>query len=463
MKTIQYNIPQYPEIEGKSEEIIRQFGGLNSFDPLSIPSNNFTELVNMNFDDFPTLKTRDFYRALAGLDGEIIGLGVWKGIELHFISSTGQWTKYNGTSFTTVTTGMNTSANYYFANFQGNQSDICLFVCNGASGLYRYNGTSATGVGNAPADINHITTYQNRLWGSSGNQLHASALDEPLEWQKFTGNQDDSYFKTIESDRGENISFLSGGLSKLIIGLPNSIRELYGGIPQDFSDRLITEDVGVASGLAGVTHDGVLYAAHETGIYSYSGGTLPNKSYYEIIKNFNFDLSQIKSSYSFQDYLLFSIDDCLLVFDNRDMCKSWTIWRGKEINSMAEFKNELYLASADGFVYKLSKENPFLEEISFSIITKVFNSYSIAHKQRLYKLYLTVELEGELDVSLSSSVKDNDFELVHTITSTNPASRRVIVPLGKYARENFIRIKLSGTGTFKLYEINRQYRTLPTR
>ena len=116
MKVVQYNIPQYQEIGGKNEEIIRMFKGLNSYDPLSIPSNFFTELENLDFDDYPTLTTRKGLELVLSSGSPVIGFGVWKGRELHVINDNGTWRAFNGSTWKTVKTGMNTNGVYSFTN-----------------------------------------------------------------------------------------------------------------------------------------------------------------------------------------------------------------------------------------------------------------------------------------------------------------------------------------------------------
>lgn len=463
MKVVNYNIPNYQEVSGKGEEVIREFKGLNSYDPLSIPSNFFTDLQNLDFDDYPTLSTRKGFEWIHTSTHKAIGVGVWKGIELHVIRENGVWESYNGTTWKEIKTLMDSSAPYSFTNFQGNLSDINLFICNGSSGLYKYDGTTASTYGDAPSDINFITTYQNRLWGaSSGNQIHACALDDAQHWQQFNGDQSDSFFKTIESERGESITMLNGGLSKLVIGMNNSVRELYGGLPQDFSDRIVSEEVGFISNSTNTTHNGTLYGIHDTGIYSYSGGTLPNKNEYDIVSKFDFNLKNSVCAINYNNDILFSIDNNILLLDKKTYVNSWTLFNGINAEFFGNMKNELYITSGI-YTFKWKGDNDNSSPINYSLTTKVFNNNSIANKQRLYKVYITAVITSGsvMRIHLSNSIEGNDWELVNTVVGSGSEVKRILVPVGKFALENFIRLKIEGSGYIKLYEINRQFRTLP--
>lgn len=465
MKVVNYIIPHYQEISGKSSEVIRVFKGLNSYDPLSIPSNTFTELINLDFIDYPTLTTRKGFRKIHEFGKRSLGMGVWKGIELHIILNDGEWYKYTGNSFTKVRDTMNTSSVYSFTNFQGNLPDVNLFVCNGNSGgIIKYDGTNASPHGNAPTDINYITTYQNRLWGTtSKNEICACVLDDSSNWTKFVGDQDDAFRKTIESERGESITMLSGGLSKLVIGMNNSVKELYGGLPQDFQDKTVSEYSGFINNTSNTVKGGTLYGVHETGVYTYSGGTLPNKYVYDVINKFNYDLSKAKGCISFDNGIFFAMDGYVLKYNDRSEVESWTLFNNVNIDYFSEMGNKLYAIDINGNVFVLDSDTDDGQQIPFKLVTKVFNNESIANRQRLYKVYLTVDLKQNsiLNVSLSKTINDNDWNQVATYTGSQLGVQRLLVPVGNYAWDNFLRIKLEGTGNIKLYEINREFRTLP--
>lgn len=467
MKRIEYSVPNFPQLDGQASAIVRDFKGLNTFDPLSIPDNYFTDVSNVSTEDYPAIKTRKGFTQLNNIGSEIIGMAVHKGKDLHVIAKDGTWRKYvpDTSTWSLVGSSMNTQGRYSFTNFEGNLPDINLFACNGYSGLYKYDGNTLSPHGNAPADINFITTYQNRLWGASKNTLHASKLDDSSRWQTFAGNADDSFFKTIESKRGENISMLSGGLSKLIIGMPNQTNELYGGLPQDFADRIVSEDNGFINNFSHTTNNGTLFGVHYTGIYTYSGGTLPSKAIYDVIGRYNIDLTQSRCALSHDDYVYFSIDDKVLVFDSRGEVYSWTVFEGHEVTHMTVLGNKVIFGTKEGLVLQHEGDNdPFPNNlIPYKIITKAFNNNSLANKERIYKLYLTVDMKqnSTMNVYLSADIEGESWELVHSSTATSIGTKRILIPLGKFALERWVRVKIEGVGQIKLYEINRQFRDLP--
>lgn len=464
MKLIQYPITPSQQVEGISLATIREFRGLNTFDPLSIADSFWTDVVNLDSSNFPTATVRPGYTVLgATIGSKVIGLGSWKDTELHAVFNDGTWRKWTGTAWTTLKSGLDTSVPWSFTNFQGNLDDINLIGCNGFNGLHRYDGSTVQTFGNAPADINYITTYQNRLWGASGKELHSCALDRPAEWKLFGGTEEDSYVKDIESDRGENINMLSGGLSKLTIGLPNSLRELFGGLPSDFNDRLVTEDAGFASNRAAVTHDGILRFLHNSGIYEYGGGSLPSKDFYEAIGNYPLSVDSSASSGTDGQSIYFQAAESTLVFDTRTDVYTWNVWKGINATCFIRFKGELYCGDNLGRVLKLSGTTDAGSPINWRGTLKPFSSSTLAQKLRWYKLWVIAELAAgsTMNVYMSRSVNGDDWKLVQTATGNGLGASRILIPVGKYALENWVRVKFEGTGWARLHEFSRQTRPMP--
>ncbi len=291
-RLIQYETPQYQPVQGHLPPITtREFRGLSTFDPLAIDESYFTDMSNFMTDDFPTLTTRPGYAVLGSAIGtKILGRGNWKDEELHAWGNDGTWRKWNGTSWTTLKSGLDTDAEWSSTAFEGNLGGVNLIAANGEDGLHRYNGSTVQTFGNAPADIKHLATYNKRLWGSSGMELRGSALNEPDEWNRFAGDESDSYADPIENTRGENINMLGGGMSKLVIGTPNSLHELYGWSAVDYEMRTVTEETGVANNKSAFVKDNMMRFIHKTGLYEYvSGGVSPDWSFSEAIKGLPID------------------------------------------------------------------------------------------------------------------------------------------------------------------------------
>ncbi|MEO2261173.1 hypothetical protein ABGV43_30145 [Paenibacillus amylolyticus] len=463
MRPVQYKSTQSQPIEGMMQPIpIREFRGLNNYDPYSIEDSYFTELQNMSTDDYPALSTRPGYKIQGTFGSRVLGMGVWKGRELHAVFNDGTWRRLIGNAWTTLASGLNTAAEWSFTNFDGNLGDVNLIGCNGVDSMRRYNGSSVSVLSGAPSNGKYITTYQNRLWCAVGNELWSSALDQPQNWNQFAGNQQDSYRKTIESSHGEDINMLSGSLYRLTIGMPSSIHLLMGGQPSDFNSRVVTDDEGVANNNAVTAREGALRFMHKSGIYEYSAAALPDKGFSELIRTFYSNVSSASAAGSDGLRLLFSTQGGeTLVYDPR--IGTWTRWLLPTPTCYAAIGQDLYYGTASGQVLKLGGTLDSSNPIAWKAVTKPFTNGSIAQKQRWLKMWIVAEMTtgSVLRISLSSQASGESWDLVNTITASSSVAQRIIIPVRKFALENTVRIKLEGTGWIRLHEITRQVRQLP--
>ena len=462
MKPITYPKTQYQPLTGFDTVPIREFKGVNTYDSLSIDESFFSDISNMQTDDYPTLTVRPGYTVLGSAGSRVLGLGVWKDEELHAVFDDGTWRRWNGSSWTTLASGFSTTAMWSFTNFQGNQSDVCLFGTNGVDGLRRYNGSTVSAFGNGPSDLNYITTFSNRLWGASGKTLHASALDQPDKWQLFNGNDEDSYFKEIESTLGENINMLSGGMSKLTIGLPNSLHELYGGVPSDFNTWIITEETGVYNNQSVFVQDGIMSFIHNNGIYQYiSGGTGPDRSFSDIVKGYDLNISSTSAGTDGKKFYYYAQSGKILVYDPRLV--TWTVYDDIYATCFATFQDQLFIGDQLGRVLRLEGTTDGGNPISWYAITKTFSNSSVAQKMKWVKLWTFWELASgsTLNVYFSPSATGNDWTLIKTFTGTGNQIQRIILPVDQFQLENMVRIKFAGTGWARMHEYTRYIRALP--
>ncbi len=109
----------------------------------------------------------------------------------------------------------------------------------------------------------------NRLWGTCGNTVYASALGDPFNFYKYRGISTDSYFKEIYS-AGDFTCGIAYGETPLFFK-ESSIYRIYGNTPDSF-----VADVKEAPGVSfdcrhsAVTLGGCVYYAAADGIYVYS-------------------------------------------------------------------------------------------------------------------------------------------------------------------------------------------------
>ncbi|MFD1990102.1 hypothetical protein ACFSGI_09040 [Paenibacillus nicotianae] len=490
MKPIQYQQSQYQDVGGKQVPItIREFKGLNMFDPLSIDDVFFTDIVNMDSTNYPSLTTRSGYVVDYSVPISDPGASGVKGMfvfrlpdgteELHCIFSDQTWRVKKGSTWRILPGQISgQSMSYQFATAYVDSDALsihqtCLFMQSGGGRTYYYTeGQGTQVVSQLPENARYITSYQNRLWCVVDNELWASKLDDPLTWDINTAEGESAaYRRQIETKNGEKASALNGNFTRLTIGSPNTVQELYGGVPSQFNVQPVTFDTGPINMKSTITLDGIMYFVNKNGVYEYSGGTIPDKSLSEIINKLVKNVTQASTSNtdSFRvtggtdgKKLFFYINDTFLVYDPRPGVQTWSKYSGIVPAHFAVFNNQLYIGDRQGRILRIEGNTDAGNAINWSAITKPFSNSSISQKLRWYKIFVQAEFTGTMNIMLSKTIDGDDFEQVGTTTGSGAdVTKRIIIPVGKFARENHIRIKLTGSGYARIHEITRNQRQLP--
>lgn len=458
---IQYPLSQAQDVGGKLSPITsRVFKGVNTYDSLMIDDTYFTDMSNLSTESFPAVSTRPGFTVLGTFGTAVLGLGFYKS-ELHAVFNDGTWRRYNG-SWTTLASGLSTTEKWSFTVFQGAFDEINLIGANGVT-TKRYNGSTVVDLANAPAGLRYVTTYSNRIWGAVGKELHSCQLDNAEVWSVFTATDDDPFIKDTESMRGEDIQMLSGSLSKLTIGMRNALFELYGDLTSNFSVKLVVDDVGVLNNESVCTQRGMMRIIDEQGIYDYSGGTIPDNEFSDIVGGYLGTLSNTCAGADVDNLYFKTTTNTTLVYDSRTGVNAWSVWSGFNPTVFASLDNQMYVGDSAGRVLKLEGLTDGGTAIAWHAVTKPFTNASIAQKMRWYKMLVVAELaEGStFKVELSKSVSGSDWETVQNVTDGGLGARRIIIPVSKYAIENYIRVRFSGTGYMKMHEYTRIQRQLP--
>lgn len=125
-------------------------------------------------------------------------------------------------------------------------------------------------------DMDHIFEHQNRLWGCKGNEIYASALGDPTNWNVFDGLSADSWRLTVGS-AGEFTGACSYG-GRPMFFKERLIVKIYGDTPQQWQ-TYETEALGVEAGSGGSlgTAGGTLFYKSPAGIMAY-GGSYPRSA-----------------------------------------------------------------------------------------------------------------------------------------------------------------------------------------
>ena len=461
-------------IRGISSPIpIRGFNGVYKPDDegFNLPDEVFTELINFSPDEYPAITTRPGYSVIGTFGSAVLGLGAWKDQELHAVFSDGIWRKWNGTSWTTLASGINTSADWSFCNFKGNLTEINLIGSNGANPIKRYNGSTVQNIENTPVGGNFITTQGNRLYCAVENTVHYSALNEVDDWTTV----DDAGELPVNTGDGETINGLNAGNGHVTVFKPSSTFELYGKGPQSYSMDQIAADIGATGNKAIVAYDETLPFISRDGIYRYSGGIRPRKEYSIPVQQFVNGMNKAQSAKCVTgndgEYLYFGIPYGSATNNNRilqydPIHQAWYTWDGIAVTQMLRVGDKMYFGDASGRVLLLGGTTDGGSAISATAITKPFTADSISRKNHWFRIWVVASLAAgsTLQIYISGKASGDDWTALQPITSAVDIQyKEILIPTNSIAAANAVRLKLVATGPVTIHEITRQLRQLPMR
>jgi hypothetical protein len=430
-------------------------------------------MKNLTSDDYPAFSTRPGYTLVGNAFAQkILGLGAWKNSELHAVSN-GAWHRYTGGTWgSALVSGLSSSAEWSFTNFQGNLAAINLIGANGSDPLKRYDGASVVNLTNAPAGGNYIATLDNRLFCAVGNTLHACELNVPTNWATTAGNDSDPYQISLNTQDGETINALKAGLKRLMIFKPNSLHELFGSNPSDVTLEKVADDIGIVNNRSLVIVAAKAYFIHTTGIYLYTGGSRPSKDFSVTVQEYvsRINPSALSACSAGTDgeriYFALPLDSAtspsvILQYDPK--FNTWYVWKDITALHFLKTADKWYVGDNSGRVLQMggtTTDNG--SAIAWEWISKPFAGSSMAKSIRWFRIWLTVSVPSgsSLTAYVSPSTSgDSDWTQIGTISSASGyRSARIVLIPSQLANSNFIRLKLSGSGPCTVSEIARDQR-----
>lgn len=461
-------------LSGISEPIpIRKFDGVYKPDDegFSLPDGLFTELTNFCPDEYPGITTRPGYTVMGTFGTGVLGMGVWKDLELHVIFDNGTWQRLNANgTWTQLASGLSTTAKASFTNFKGNLGAINLIMANGVNPVKRYDGATVQNLTNAPASSSFIEQHDNRIYVVNGNIVSFSALNMADNWTAV----DDAGQIGVESSDGETISALKSGPKHLVVFKPNSMFDLLGTGPTSYTLIPVAADIGAINNNCTVNIGGLIYFLHTTGVYSYASAR-PKKDFCKPIMAYikRINLSALnKCSVGTDGLNLFvslpldnSADPNIILQYNLER-GTWYAWNDYTAVNFSFMDGNTYIGNANGSVRKVGGTTNGGAAIVGTAISKPFTADSISRKSQWLKIYVVASLEpsSTLSVYISGSASGEDWILAKTLTAESSIQyKEILVPTNSVYSANAVRLKLVATGVVSLHEITRQTRQLPMR
>lgn len=466
----------WTQIRGVQEPIvIQKFRGVykSDDDGFNLTEGYAQELRNVSGASFPSLSLRPGYSAIgSALGGRVTGLGVWQGSELHTVAN-GTWYKLVNGSWAAVTGGggLNASADWSYTNFKGNLSAVNLLAANGVDAPRRYDGSTVQTLSGAPAGGNFIEQHGNRCYLAVENKIHYSALAKPQDWTTAK----DAGTIEHETNDGQKIIGLRAGYQHLTIFKRTSIYELYGTGPSSYKLMPVAEDIGAYSNKAIVNLGGTLYFI-STRLYQYGGGTRPSADFSLAVQKYVDGINKaavdkcVAGSDGQSVYFAIpygSATECNMVLEYDTTTGAWYVWDGFNPTQYIRMGADCYMGDTGGRVLQMGGTTDAGSPISWKWISPPYSAGTMAKRTSWYNCWVVVDLPlgSSLSVSLSKLPSgDGDWSVVKSITAQNAIqSSRLIIPLAAYANVGFIRIKMEGTGPFRVFELDRQMREMPLR
>lgn len=303
-------------------------------------------------------------------------------------------------------------------------------------------------------DMDFICENENRLWGCKGDTIYASKLGDPFNFNVFDGVSTDSYAVNVGS-AGDFTACCS------YLGYPcmfkeDNIYKVYGDKPSNFQ-VMGSASLGVEKGshmslaIAGET----LYYLSRVGIVAYSGGIPQSVSD-------AFGTVRYKNAVGGSDgekyYVTMQTGSewAMFVYDTRN-----GLWMKEDSTQAVGFgwNSNLYFLSADGKLWlngdartipeDATQEGPVSSVAEFGDFVE-----GDPNKKGISKIQVRIELSANTTVKFHMKF-DSVGEWQEVAALTTNVKRSYYLPIIPRRADHF-KIKVTGTGDWKLYSIVRE-------
>lgn len=422
---------QQPYVNRTKRKFVRDtitFKGLNRREALG--DDEFLSMKNLSSDAAPYVTTRaprELIETLTAPNGVFSN-----GIKLATVDGTSF--KYDGVVKGTVTDGEKV-----MVNMNGN---IVIFP---DKKYYDYVGDTF-GSFSAP-DLDYVCEWNNRLWGVADGDSYIYAckqgdftdwtvetdeLQEPY-WVETGGN---SAFKGIASYNGHVTAFKADQMMEIYGNKPSNFQVIEGAKNGLLDNQAITEV------------ESILYFLSNKGVMVYTGGQPDTISYpldlFHISGAFGTDKKKAyMCMYDGSYYGLYVFDPFNGLWHKEDDI---------QVMQFAYHLDSLYALCSDGKLYKF---NSGTETIEWELETKEY-SESAFEKKEYHSVNLKLRLYEGSSANVYIKLDDGAYTLQKTITYVDGYMNEYIIPMNVTRCKRF-QIKMTGTGKFVLYHMQREF------
>lgn len=298
-------------------------------------------------------------------------------------------------------------------------------------------------------DMDYFTESENRLWGcsSANHEIYASKLGDPFNWNCYEGISTDSYAATIASDGDFTGAFTYNGI--VLFFKEDIIHKVYGNKPSNFqimgnacrgvakgsekSLAIVNETLYYLSRNGVVAFHGTMpeSVSHALGEEAYTGGVAGayGNKYYISMKD--------KAG----NYPLFVLDEMLGTWHKEEVLKA---------DSFVTLEGKLYFIESNNI---RTIDDSYSEAFDWYGVFGDFTDRSMM-KKYVMRLQFLLELENDSVFEIWISYDNGEWGKISSITTAG--KRSYLVPVNT-RRCDYYKIKLSGTGNFKLHSMAKVY------
>lgn len=297
-------------------------------------------------------------------------------------------------------------------------------------------------------DMDYICENENRLWGCKGSTIYSSKLGDPFNWNVFDGLASDSYSVDVGSQGDFTACFSYLGYP--VFFKEDQIYKVFGSKPSNYQ-VMSSATLGVMKGSdASLAVSGeVLYYHSKVGIMAYSGGVPQCVS--SVLGDRNY--SNAVGGSDGKRYYVSLLDGgsrSLNCFDT--ISKQW--YREDELDVIGfAYDKTLHALTSSGALLSFRDDSPDEGMINSELEFADFVEES-PNKKSTAKLLIRVGLEENSTLNVLMSFDGGEYISVSTLASKGKRSYYLPIQLRRCDR---FRIKLKGTGNWRMYSLTREF------
>ena len=301
-------------------------------------------------------------------------------------------------------------------------------------------------------DLDFVFASDNRLWGSKGTEIYASALGQGMVWIDYDTLTTSSWAATTKT--GDNITAALDFGGMPVFFAENAAYKIYGENPKEFQ-YVRQELIGVTAGdhKSVAVGAGYIFYLTRRGIYAWTGG-VPQ------LISAPLGEERITNAVGGSDGAVYYLS-CeqggrhnLYCYD--PMTNAWIREDALEAVDIKQKGRDLCLVAADGNAYLIgdvySTEGTAISPEGYFLETADYNDGAVVQKSAKNILVQYELTDGEADVMVSYD--GEPWNHVYTLYDTDGKKITSVIPLQE-KRYRTMRIRIEGDGEIVIYYIVR--------